>query len=47
MNSIIKNITSAIAFILIQCLILNNKIVKKFIGPLNQKSIDEIKLFIK
>ena len=28
-------------------LILNNKIVKKYIGPLNQKSIDEIKLFIK
>ena len=28
-------------------LILNNKIVKKYIGPLNQKSIEEIKLFIK
>ena len=28
-------------------LIYNNEIVKKFIGPLNQQSIDEISLFIK
>ena len=28
-------------------LIYNNQIVKKFIGPLNQQSIDEISLFIK
>jgi len=28
-------------------LILNNKIIKKYIGPLNQQLIDEIKLIIK
>ena len=28
-------------------LILNNKIIKKYIGPLNQQSINEIKLIIK
>ena len=34
MNSIIKNITSAIAFILIQCLILNNINFLNSINPL-------------
>jgi hypothetical protein len=26
---------------------INNKIIKKYIGPLNKRSIEEIKIFIK